>query len=732
MSTLQTVDDQLGGQSLTEKEIGQLTPIVEDQVDYLVEHKSEVKSSVNEIVQLLSVNEGNIKKVEDQNWFQRAWGTVSGGNRRLKEYNSQNLQKVQKVGISIISELEKQNMLTRDVVVGINQKVNDLAQGQLEIKSFMVAVLNKVSARFEKIEGRVSDVEAHISFQYLIKEVELGHFANLPKTVALLAIASELSKAPKLEDQQKRILASTVMSQNLIDSEQSTLQVFLKDLSNTPSEICIQFTERLQGVLGTSDHPITQAVGKALEFCSIDEGKRRFMNFNGKLKEIDDIIHVDAPLSSQEFIEFLIADVEQWKNTKPLEVEHPEQPNAQIEDQTDSSSIDNLSDEEKKYVEEINFCLEDDGMIDDKERRMLEKDRKKFGISEARAQELENMVLNDGKPSSDNDLTDEEKQYVDEIKFCLEDDGKIDEQERRILERNRKKFGISEERAKELEKSYVHSNSNINFLDNGKNEPLTTRTSILSFNEKIVKLFKFYTALSNCNEDDSFWGEHIPKNRVSNLAKECGFNVIDCIAMIDNTVFGNGKLGLAICNNGIFVNNAWTALHSNGHVSWETFKNIEINPHDDHIDYVWFGNGFTYDRADCGHNKHNICNMLRSIQNCLNGTFDENSFSDGNFKKRFHEHLNMSKEELFKNHNFRTICYELKGKIGTNSIEDIDPDSNLFIDLNLTKHDFFSVIHILNKRKLSYISDSDAESLISAKEIFIAVKMSEYEKIMEL
>lgn len=107
------------------------------------------------------------------------------------------------------------------------------------------------------------------------------------------------------------------------------------------------------------------------------------------------------------------------------------------------SNTSSSSSDEQEYLEELKACLEDDGKITDKERRLLDRLRKSLGISEERAKELE---------ASLNGLSDEEKEYQEELKACMED-GHISDKERRLLDRLRKSLGISEQRAKEIEDS---------------------------------------------------------------------------------------------------------------------------------------------------------------------------------------------------------------------------------------------------------------------------------------
>lgn len=106
-----------------------------------------------------------------------------------------------------------------------------------------------------------------------------------------------------------------------------------------------------------------------------------------------------------------------------------------------------LTDNEEKYKEEVLFYLEDDGIIDDEERRFLERKRVRLGISEDRAKEIEEECM----PQ----LTSEEKEYLEALKEL----GEVDLQNpriRRMLDHERDDLGISEERALELEKQYCN------------------------------------------------------------------------------------------------------------------------------------------------------------------------------------------------------------------------------------------------------------------------------------
>ena len=124
----------------------------------------------------------------------------------------------------------------------------------------------------------------------------------------------------------------------------------------------------------------------------------------------------------------------------------------EYEDESDDETDDEeecieVTKEEAQYLEEVKFFMEENnGVISSKARDILQRKSQRWGISEERANELEQLFSS----ASNTDYTDEEKEYI-EIYQELSADGEITERKRRMLERERQSFGISEERAKELE-----------------------------------------------------------------------------------------------------------------------------------------------------------------------------------------------------------------------------------------------------------------------------------------
>lgn len=101
-----------------------------------------------------------------------------------------------------------------------------------------------------------------------------------------------------------------------------------------------------------------------------------------------------------------------------------------------------FTDIETEYLEDLRDALSN-GTITESGRRILERQRAKLNITTERAQELEQSLFL-------SNLSEDEKEYLDDLHDCLEN-GVISETGRRILERHRKKLGIEEDRALQLE-----------------------------------------------------------------------------------------------------------------------------------------------------------------------------------------------------------------------------------------------------------------------------------------
>lgn len=107
------------------------------------------------------------------------------------------------------------------------------------------------------------------------------------------------------------------------------------------------------------------------------------------------------------------------------------------------NSVTALTNNEDEFLNEVRFCLDDDGIIDSEEQVYLDKVSQKLGLPQTKAKELQNSLISP-------QITDNERKYIEAISE-LTIDGKIPSSSLRIVERYRKLYEVSSQRAEELE-----------------------------------------------------------------------------------------------------------------------------------------------------------------------------------------------------------------------------------------------------------------------------------------
>ena len=170
---------------------------------------------------------------------------------------------------------------------------------------------------------------------------------------------------------------------------------------------------------------------------------------------------------------------------------------SEIEEFAKQERLQNLkpqNDSETSYYELILDFMEN-GIVSESNRKILNKRLEKYGVTEARAKELEYFAKQEYLESKKVKFeSEEEKEYYEFIVDLMEN-GAISENSRKILDKRKIKFGISETRAKELEE-FANQNNSVSsndLLEEGK-----TYCNNEEY-DKAIEIFKKATEL-NPNE----------------------------------------------------------------------------------------------------------------------------------------------------------------------------------------------------------------------------------------
>lgn len=158
------------------------------------------------------------------------------------------------------------------------------------------------------------------------------------------------------------------------------------------------------------------------------------------------------------------------------------------------------NDSENSYYELILDFMEN-GIVSESNRKILNKRLEKYGITEARAKELEYFAKQEYLESKKVKFESEEEKEYYEFVVDLMENGAISENSRKILDKRKIKFGISETRAKELEEFAKSNNSasSNDLLEEGK-----TYYNNGEY-DKAIEIFKKAVELNPDNELNWHW-----------------------------------------------------------------------------------------------------------------------------------------------------------------------------------------------------------------------------------
>lgn len=155
---------------------------------------------------------------------------------------------------------------------------------------------------------------------------------------------------------------------------------------------------------------------------------------------------IHGEVETNEKVQFKETEDTQWKvDVKFRSIKEFSDSNNEVgkkSSDNNNSGLNQLSEAENSYAEEVRFCLSE-GEIGEREHRFLNRMRFTLGLSEERAAQIEKML-------SQPQLSDNEKEYFDALRDEIVDN-QIQEKSYRLLNRLRSSLGISDKRAKEIE-----------------------------------------------------------------------------------------------------------------------------------------------------------------------------------------------------------------------------------------------------------------------------------------
>jgi len=159
---LSEIDTNIGGPGLQQQDAAAFERAWKDFQLQFDPNASKSKQKIAEIAKLLDITGDNLDQVKGQKWFQRAWSTVSGENKRLARKNSENLLRVQKGAFYFLEGLAAQNQMMMQAVFVALQRVEDNQIQNERLKAHLLQVVRRYNDRLGRVESRQDHLEQRL------------------------------------------------------------------------------------------------------------------------------------------------------------------------------------------------------------------------------------------------------------------------------------------------------------------------------------------------------------------------------------------------------------------------------------------------------------------------------------------------------------------------------------------------------------------------------------------
>ena len=275
----------------------------------------EMKKSLDDISKLLTVTSDNYEKLIKEKWFQRAWFTVTGKNKKLMNINKHNLLLVQKGSLLFLQNLGKQNRLLMKSVHFALSRVEKLGIQNLKIKNYLIQLIDKYDETLGGIRDRLDIHDKEISmikntnssliqivvgcFLFVIAVIVLVSTNKSPITVGLSIVAGVLGLISLLTgitiSYKKRLVVIEDRDINTKSEVQLRNRNVAVEVRNNLSRFL--FKASLKEIIFLPVNPFIERYSKLLEF--IEEFGNTEKNAESVANFWDNIYQIDPDLGKE-------------------------------------------------------------------------------------------------------------------------------------------------------------------------------------------------------------------------------------------------------------------------------------------------------------------------------------------------------------------------------------------------------------------------------------------------
>ena len=403
----------------TTQELSTIDGMLEPKLAWAENRTAEAEQLALDATRIISCTEDRLEDYINQGFFKRCWGKLCGKQGEIQRANQKDLIEMQKFGWRYINLLQERDLLLAHSIITIKNNLVTLAVEQEDIRNEITRMAEKVYHRLVDLEKRVESLEVETKIHSWLLTVDTYDYEEkYPPYFRLLRVVNDFFalKNDFWTMKEIRYLQKALKEVELPWKQKLSISDFIDGLLHEIESLSFEsYRELLQidSENAITDHFIFENI-PVPSFLSLYQISNNYSKSSTTIEILIEELSLNKTDAMKKVIKAFVQkqgiDIDISVPLRDLAVElldcmrltknlfENQQGNVPTEDEM-HSTVKNLPTDtetqnlnvEQEYLEILKDCYED-GNITDDERRILNNLKNKYGISEERAKELEESI----------------------------------------------------------------------------------------------------------------------------------------------------------------------------------------------------------------------------------------------------------------------------------------------------------------------------------------------------
>ncbi|MFA5032269.1 MAG: hypothetical protein WC614_04540 [bacterium] len=167
---------------------------MEKTISTLKQSRVEAEAFARDAVQCLCITEQNMSTLQNQNILGRIWGTITGGNSRLRDDSTHNLAKAQHNTLKLLNKLGEQDVLLMHTIIAVTNYAKYIHTENTRLREILITNFNVIKEKIKKHDEEIENIKTIIEVIQWGQTASVKGYDELEKPLRLFKMIYDFSK----------------------------------------------------------------------------------------------------------------------------------------------------------------------------------------------------------------------------------------------------------------------------------------------------------------------------------------------------------------------------------------------------------------------------------------------------------------------------------------------------------------------------------------------------------